>query len=317
MPHHFFAPLQQRARPMLRRCAPVGLLCIALPIMPLKAQPPAFPAKAIEAQLQAPIMLKLADNLRITGIPEQGGFMIGQTDPGTHLWLDDISVPVSKTGIFTLGFGRNHGEIATLIVQHGTKGSSRKSYPITITPRHWQIERINGLPKKHVSPDPQALEKIRADAAAIRQIRSQISDGTLFMHGFKPPAKGRISGVFGSQRILNGAPRSPHSGQDIAAKTGTPVFATAPGTVSLVDNNMLLMGKTVMVDHGLGVQSVYIHLHTVAVQPGQQVSAASKIGTIGATGRATGPHLHWGVSWKGTKLDPATVLKAWPVPAKE
>ncbi|MBT6961803.1 MAG: M23 family metallopeptidase, partial [Rhodospirillaceae bacterium] len=129
---------------------------------------------------------------------------------------------------------------------------------------------------------------------------------------FLQPAQGRISGVFGSQRILNGRPRSPHSGLDIAAPTGTPVLATADGVVSLVHDGMILTGKTVMIDHGFGLDSVYIHMSEIAVAQGQRIRQGEQIGAIGMTGRTNGPHLHFGISWYGAKLDPQTVMSALP-----
>jgi murein DD-endopeptidase MepM/ murein hydrolase activator NlpD len=133
-----------------------------------------------------------------------------------------------------------------------------------------------------------------------------------FETGFLQPAQGRISGVFGSQRILNGQPRSPHSGLDIAAPTGTPIVATADGIVSLVHDGMVLTGKTVMIDHGFGLDSVYIHMSDISVEQGQRVRQGDPIGAIGMTGRTNGPHLHFGISWYGAKLDPQTVMAALP-----
>ena len=139
-------------------------------------------------------------------------------------------------------------------------------------------------------------------------MRTRTTLETFFDAGFIWPVEGRISGVFGSQRILNGKPRRPHNGVDIAAPTGTPVKAMGDGIVALVHQDMFFTGKTVMIDHGLGLNSVYIHMNAITVRDGEFVTKGTQIGTVGQTGRATGPHLHWGVSWFKTHLDPALLV---------
>jgi len=156
------------------------------------------------------------------------------------------------------------------------------------------------------------LERIAKENRLIRKARDESGLTPWFETGFVMPAEGRISGIFGSQRILNGEPRNPHNGLDIAAPTGTPIIAAADGVVSLIHEDMYFSGKTVMIDHGLGLESVYIHMSKIHVTDGQQVRQGELIGEIGSTGRSTGPHLHWGVSWYSTRLDPETVLRVIP-----
>ena len=171
---------------------------------------------------------------------------------------------------------------------------------------------MDGLPPSTVTPDPVTAELIRQQGSLIVAARNRTESLPFFETGFMQPAEGRISGVFGSQRILNGQARSPHSGLDIAAPTGTLVRATADGVVSLVHDGMVLTGKTVMIDHGFGLDSVYIHMSEITVESGQAVRQGDVIGAIGMTGRTNGPHLHFGISWYGAKLDPQTVMAALP-----
>jgi murein DD-endopeptidase MepM/ murein hydrolase activator NlpD len=214
--------------------------------------------------------------------------------------LDGKPVPVDAAGHFLLGFGRDAAAHAILV-----EGTTRQT--LSIAKRDWPIQRIDGLPPAKVSPDPGQLSRIRAENQLIAERRAIVGPRADYLSGVVAPAAGIVSGVFGSQRILNGEARAPHSGTDIAAATGAPVRAIAAGTVSLVHADMFFTGKTVMIDHGLGLQSVYAHLSRVEVSEGQRVGKGEGIGAVGASGRATGPHLHWGASWLDVRLDPETV----------
>lgn len=242
-----------------------------------------------------------AQALELTGKAEQGGILVGRTSPGNAVTLDDRAVPVDRDGRFLLGFAREAAPSAVLAVA-GTR------HEIAIAPRDWDIQRIDGLPQAKVTPDFAALARIKDEAALVASKRAIVSPNALFVSGLIEPAEGRISGVFGSQRVLNGEPRSPHSGVDIAAPTGTPVRSVADGVVSLAHDDLYFTGLTVMIDHGLGLQTVYAHLSRMDVAEGETVSAGQIIGAIGASGRATGPHLHWGATWLDVRLDPATVM---------
>lgn len=251
----------------------------------------------------------------LSGPVEQGALVVGHTTPGTSVTLDGKPVRVDATGRFVIGFGRDAEGTAEL-VETGPDGT-RQVTPLTVAARAWDIQRIDGLPPKKVTPDPAVIARIRAESAAVASARAVDRDAGDLFAGWVHPVQGetRVSGVFGSQRILNGEPRSPHSGTDFAAETGRPVLAAGPGVVSLVHEDMYFTGKTLMIDHGHGVQSVYAHMSRIDVADGDAVAAGDVVGAVGSTGRSTGPHLHFGVSWFDTRLDAQTVLTVLGPPA--
>jgi murein DD-endopeptidase MepM/ murein hydrolase activator NlpD len=183
---------------------------------------------------------------------------------------------------------------------------------LAIVKRAYDVLRINGLPPRQVTPSEQDLARIRADDELIEAAKRRDTDGLGFTQKVAWPVLGPISGVYGSQRILNGAPRAPHRGLDVAAPPGTPVGAMASGVVSLAEPDMYFTGGTVMVDHGHGLHSIYVHLQNVLVEVGQDVAQGAVLGTVGSTGRATGPHLHWGVYWFDQAVDPALLVGPMP-----
>lgn len=248
-----------------------------------------------------------ANSYSLNGAFKQGGLIFGTVTPGSQVRLDQTDVQVSKDGLFLLGFGRLAEPESQLSITY--PDGQQVSETLRIEKQDYKISRIDGLPKKKVTPNPEATKRIIADNTAVKNTRLKISDETFFASGFDWPAKGRISGVFGSQRILNGKPRSPHKGVDIAAPTGTLIVASADGVISLKHEDMYLMGKTLMIDHGFGLQSIYIHMNEILVTEGQKVKKGDPVGKIGQSGRATGPHLHWGVSLKNVALDPLLLLK--------
>lgn len=246
-----------------------------------------------------------------SGAPTQGGLLIGRTAPGTRLALEGRPVRVGADGTFALGFGRDHGPSATLsIVFPGTSlGVRPRMETLAVTPRAWDTQRIEGLPGGMVTPPPEVLERIGRERQTLAALRGVDSPEALFASGFAWPALGRISGVYGSQRILNGEKRAPHFGLDIAAPTGTPVWAMAPGRV-LLAADLYFTGGTIVLDHGHGVQSLHAHLSRLDVVEGEPVARRQPIGAIGATGRVTGPHLHLGLNWFATPVDPQPLLPA-------
>ena len=181
-----------------------------------------------------------------------------------------------------------------------------------MAPREYAIERVDGLPPATVTPDPEALERIRQEAELVATARARRDPRTDYAEGFAWPAGGRISGVYGSQRILNGEPRRPHYGLDIAAPTGSPVFAPADGIVTLVHPDMYFSGGTIVLDHGQGLSSTFLHLSRALVEAGTSVRKGDLIGEIGATGRASGPHLDWRMNWLDRKVDPQLLLSGEP-----
>ncbi|TAN57733.1 MAG: M23 family metallopeptidase [Rhodospirillales bacterium] len=250
--------------------------------------------------------------VRLTGPIEQGALVLGETAPGSRIQLDGVPVMVGTDGRFALGFGREAGPRAELTVEE--PGQPLQRLALTVSARSWDIQRIDGLPEKQVTPDPQTLERIKRENERIAQARAKSFPNALFADGFLLPSEGQISGVFGSQRILNGQPRSPHSGVDLAAPVGAPVLAAADGLVVLAEPDLFYTGLTVLIDHGLGVNTVYAHLSAIGVAPGQRVAKGQAIGKVGASGRVTGAHLHWGLSVGQVKLDPMSALKVSPPP---
>jgi hypothetical protein len=236
----------------------------------------------------------------------QGGLVIGEAESGILIKLGERVVPVARNGRFVFGFGRD--EPATVPLTASYDGGKGTLVLLRVAPRTYDIQRIDGLPPAQVTPPPALLERIRrenAQIAAVRQRNTPLQD---FMQGWIWPAQGPISGVYGSQRILNGEPRQPHYGIDIAAPTGSPVVATTDGEVTLAEKDIYYTGGTVIIDHGMGINAAYSHLQTVTVTVGQRVRQGQQIGTVGATGRATGPHLDWRLNWFDVRLDPMRVL---------
>ncbi|CAA7611583.1 Membrane protein related to metalloendopeptidase [Candidatus Terasakiella magnetica] len=244
----------------------------------------------------------------LTGRFEQAGLVRGQTSPGTTVLLDSRPVPVDGGGHFLLGFARDAAATSTLTI-HNREGAEEVR-SLSIARRDWAVQRIEGLPRDKAAPDPAAVARILAEAEMLRTLRAKITTAAMFLDGLIRPADGIVSGVFGSQRVYNGTPGAPHSGLDIAAPSGSPVRAAADGVVVLAAPDLFLTGKTVMIDHGLGLMSSYAHLSRIDVEAGARVGRGETIGAIGATGLATGAHLHWGLSWLDTRLDPEAGLAA-------
>ena len=241
----------------------------------------------------------------------QGDMIVGRVVPSAQVWARSQALTVSKEGYFVIGVPRDQPSDIVVLAK---TGPARIKRTVRILARHWKIERINGLPKQKVSPGKNTLKQIRADAAKVTSVRTSTpsSAGWFIDSGFRMPLAGRISGVFGSQRILNQKPRSPHRGIDIAAPLGTPVVSPAGGVVCLTAKDMVLMGNTLMVDHGLGVRSIFIHLNQILVKEGDRIAQGDLLARVGQSGRATGPHLHWGVFVGAIAVDPLQVVKNHP-----
>ncbi len=252
-----------------------------------------------------------AQEVRFENRLVQGALVVGTTVPGSRVSLDGQPVRVAGDGKFVLGFARE-AKAAKLDVT-APDGKSR-TLDLRIEARKFDIQRIDGLPEAQVTPDPAALARIAAENERIVAARHRDTPEALFESGFRWPATGPVSGVYGSQRVLNGKPRAPHLGVDVARPTGTPVVAAADGIVSLAEEDLFFTGGTLMIDHGHGVSSIYAHLSRLDVAVGARVKAGERVGAIGATGRVTGPHLHWGLVWFDVRLDPALVVP--PMPAE-
>jgi murein DD-endopeptidase MepM/ murein hydrolase activator NlpD len=247
--------------------------------------------------------------LELKGELVQGGFVAGKVAPGSAVTLNGRAVSVGPDGSFALGFPYDAPATAELSVRDKQGKSEQRT--LSIASRQFQVQRIDGLPEAMVTPPPEVLERIRQENERINAARKIVSLVAHFAQGFRWPATGPISGVFGSQRILNGKPRNVHYGVDVAAPKGTPIVAAAAGTVTLA-GDLYFSGNTVFVDHGLGVNTSYLHMDSISVKEGQAVKAGEALGTLGATGRATGPHLHWGLNWFEVRLDPALIVPPMP-----
>lgn len=235
----------------------------------------------------------------------QGGLVTGEAEPGILIKLNERVVPV-RNGRFVFGFGRDESpSVALTVTRDGTRGELTL---LRIARRTYDIQRIDGLPPAQVTPPPAVLERIKRENEMIAAARQRSSARLDFLQGWIWPAQGPVSGVYGSQRILNGEPRTPHYGLDIAAPTGSPVVAPAAGEVVLAEADIYFTGGTIIIDHGMGINSAFSHLQSLNVKVGQQVRQGEQIGTVGATGRATGPHLDWRVNWFDVRLDPQRLL---------
>lgn len=240
----------------------------------------------------------------------QGGLVLGRAVAGSVVKFDGRFVNVGKDGRFVFGFGRDAPAKATLeVVLPDGRTVVRE---LAVQQRKYKIQRIDGLPPKMVTPPPEVLARIKEEGEAIRSARAGFTEPPGFAVSFIWPAKGRISGVYGSQRILNGEPRQPHLGVDVAAPVGTSIVAAAAGTVTLAEGDLYYTGGTVIVDHGYGLSTVYSHLSAVTAKVGQKVKQGETIGKLGKTGRATGAHLDWRLNWFQERLDPALVVGPMP-----
>lgn len=243
----------------------------------------------------------------------QGQLVRGSGAKQCSVKLDKQTLQVDPNGRFVFGFGRDHGPKATLKAQ--CPNQAVQSWVLDIKPREYRIQRIDGLPPSKVTPNTEALKRIRKEVAAAKAARKHRDVRDDVFADFVWPATGPISGVYGSQRILNGEPRRPHFGIDIARPTGTPFVAPAAGIVRLVHDDMYFSGGTLILDHGHGVTSAFLHLSKTAVAEGQRVEQGELLGEIGATGRVTGPHLDWRMNWRGARVDPELLVP--PMPADE
>lgn len=258
-----------------------------------------LPAAAVQAQ-----------TLKLSGALSQGGLAWGHVAPGSAVRFLKRAVRVGPDGLFVIGFGRDFAARAEIEVTAPDGG--RQTHVVKIKQRQYDIQRIDGLAKKMVSPGPQALKRIRRENRWIAEARRGDTPEPHFVRGFAWPALGPISGVYGSQRILNGEPRRPHFGVDVAMPVGTPVAAAAAGVVVLAEKDLYFTGVTVMIDHGHGVSSIYLHMNSLSVKVGQAVAQGEQIGTIGRSGRVTGPHLDWRINWFEQRIDPQLLTPPMP-----
>ncbi|WP_109125552.1 peptidoglycan DD-metalloendopeptidase family protein [Dyella sp. C11] len=232
----------------------------------------------------------------------QGGLVTATVPVGSTATVNGKPVRVGNDGMLVLGAGRDEKGPITVVVTR--PDGQRDTTRIVVAPRAWPVERVNGVPPKTVNPPPDIAARIQRENAEVAAARKRDDDREGFARGFIWPVVGRISGRFGSQRIFNGTPKSPHPGMDIAVPQGTPVKAPADGIVTFAKPDLYLTGGTVLIDHGFGLSSNFLHLSRLDVSVGQHVRQGDVIGAAGMTGRATGPHVHWGFNWFEVRLDP-------------
>lgn len=238
---------------------------------------------------------------------QQGAMVIGKVPAGASVRYGERTLRATPYGSVVFGIGREQTAPVEVDVMAADGRSQRVS--IVVLPRDWPIEQINGVPPKTVNPPPEIAERIRREQALVTAARDRDDERADFAQAFVWPVRGRISGRFGNQRVYNGQPGSAHSGMDIAAATGTPVLAPAAGVVTFAAPDLYLTGGTLLLDHGHGISSNFLHLSRIDVKVGDRIVQGQVLGAVGATGRATGPHLHWGMNWFDVRIDPLLVLE--------
>ena len=248
-------------------------------------------------------------NVVLNGKFTQGALLRGQAPAGAKVTLNGETVQTNKDGKFVVGFEREAPLQQTLVVK--LDNGQKWQRDITLEKREYNIQRIDGLEQKMVSPPAEVTARIKKDNINVANARSGNTDLDALFTRFEWPAKGVISGVYGSQRILNGVPKWPHYGLDIANETGTPVYAPVDGVVTMADD-LYYSGNTLILDHGMRVFSTFLHMDTITVEVGETVKQGEQIGTIGSTGRSTGPHLDWRINLGNTRLDPQTIISGSP-----
>ncbi len=245
---------------------------------------------------------------------KQGGLLIGQVQEGQTVIYHGKTLNLTINNQFLLGLGRNAPTTTSITIN--SQDQEPETITLEITPRQYNIQKIEGVPAKTVTPPTSDLQRIKHDASMVRESRKLVSNKQDFLKGFIKPANGPVTGVYGSQRFYNGVPKSPHYGIDYAAPIGTPVIAPADGVVTFAHNDLFYSGGTLIIDHGHGLSSTFLHLSEILVKPDQQVTLGMEIAKIGATGRATGPHLDWRMNWLDQRIDPDLVLKVLPSQSK-
>ncbi len=233
----------------------------------------------------------------------QGGFYFGKAPAGSQIIYNNRTLQLTEDHQFLIGFGRD-AELKQQLMLIDRQGK-KSTLSLNLKARNYAIERIEGISKKMMSPSEKNLQRIRREASLARDARQHSTPLTHISEKFIWPLKGRISGVYGSQRILNGEPRRPHFGIDIAAPAGEPIIAPAGGIVRLAHKGMFFSGKTLIIEHGYGLSSSFLHLSRILVKQGQKISQGEKIALVGSSGRVTGPHLDWRINWFDQRLDPA------------
>ena len=255
-----------------------------------------------------------ASCLQLQGNLMQGGLVWGKVSPGTQVSLDGEMLDVLPDGTTFAGFGRDAAATAELVVA----GPEPCAQTLRIARREYNIQRVEGVPQKTVTPSPEHVERILREQALVNAAKDRYVERPDLLQGalagFQWPAVGPISGVYGSQRYYNGKAGNPHYGVDMAVPTGTPVLAPAAGVVTLAEPDLFFSGGTIILDHGFRFSSSFLHMSKILVETGQEVQAGDVIGEVGATGRATGAHLDWRMNWRNHRIDPQLLAPPMPKP---
>lgn len=251
-----------------------------------------------------------SQSLKLFGKYNPGSCIIGHCDSLQSITLNGTNIPFDSAGFFLFGFDRDDKGTYHLIVKFTSGKSEIKK--ISLNKRVYDVQRIDNMKKKYVSPPKSELARINKERRIIKKAELQMGnvDNALYSRGFVIPLKGgRKTGVFGSQRVLNGVPKDPHNGIDLASPTGTPVYSMTDAKVLMTSDNFYYRGNFILLDHGHGLNSKYLHLSKIFVEEGDFVKKGQLIGEVGSTGRSTGPHLHWGVQWFEKRIDPESLLE--------
>jgi murein DD-endopeptidase MepM/ murein hydrolase activator NlpD len=272
-----------------------------------------FPAHSNALSLMPPPIISLPSQV------EQGGLVIGKIEPGSKVVMYDSlfdpttgekpveeALNIAKDGTVVFGVGRDEKGIKRITIKLPDRRTV--GFDIKIKERTFKIENIDGVPPNTVNPPPEIAKRIEREQAEVVATRLRVDARTDFNKNFIWPIAGRVSGVYGSQRIYNGTPKSWHSGVDVAAAQGTPIKAPAGGIITFAKPDLYLTGGTVLIDHGMGISSNFLHLSRLDVKVGDRIEQGQIIGLVGATGRATGPHMHWGMNWLKVRIDPQLLV---------
>ena len=251
--------------------------------------------------------VNLIELLMLKGELTQGSAVRGKIPRNSQLWLNGQAIKTTPEGEFFIGFGRDAELVQILTLKQADAEPVQES--LRLTKREYRLQEVNGVPQKTVTPKPENLARIQAENALIAAARAIDSEHRFFLETFIAPMDAAISGVYGSQRIYNGIPKRPHFGVDYAGPVGAPVYAPASGKVTMTHADMFYSGGTLIIDHGYGVSSSFLHLSEILVEQGQVVKQGELIAKVGKGGRASGPHLDWRINWFDVRIDPLKVLK--------
>ena len=247
--------------------------------------------------------------LTIEGTFIQGGLLFGKTKPNSKIFFNDKKIFVNNEGDFLLGISRDEKKENLLIVNNENKV---EKYNINILSRKYKIQKIDGLPKNKVTPNQEELKRIKKESKLISKYKNLFLDKTFYKSGFVWPVEGKVTGKYGDQRILNGKPRRPHFGIDIVASLGSKIISPSDAIVAFTFENTFFNGKMIILNHGLGLNSIYSHLNKIYVKKGDKLKRGDLLAEVGSTGRATGPHLHWGMNVFNTAVDPEKLIQNQP-----